>query len=68
MKKFYCLLLAAVLVLTVTCVAVAENSKQGPEIYVDYGFGGTSKMDENYASCDSNYTSYDVGFRPVRTQ
>jgi len=35
MKKLYGCLLAAALVLAVTGVAMADNSKQGAEIYVE---------------------------------
>jgi hypothetical protein len=45
-KKFYSLLLAAVLLLTAAYAAMAEDAKQGPEIYVDWGLGGTDNFDE----------------------
>ena len=47
MKKLYCLLLVAVLVLTAACAAMAEDSKPGPEIYVDYGLGGTDDLSQS---------------------
>jgi opacity protein-like surface antigen len=56
MKKLYCLLLAAVLVLTAAGAAMAEDAKQGPEIYVDYGLGGTFQF--NMGNSQMKKTSF----------